>query len=251
MKKILVLLISLNVYADCPKSIDTVVIGDSQVGATWSYSYIGNFLQQCLSGEFVIYGRGATVPRHWYGRGGLDHIETIQRDNENEHFNIGNKDKVPLCKKRLSHIISTHDPKRIVFNFGGNMIREKDSQIISQAKELISIVKKYNLKKEQCYFVTPTFEMEVRDRRNIPHRNLANVQRVSNLIKTTIIKDCQHLDGVEIMKDSPYYNGQDKLKRIPIAGRSGCMGAAQNDNVHICGEAAKDFANRICDHINF
>jgi hypothetical protein len=38
--------------------------------------------------------------------------------------------------------------------------------------------------------------------------------------------------------------------RVLIEGKAGCGGTAVNDNAHICGEAAKDFAQRVCELIN-
>lgn len=252
MKAIIILFMTFNLYAssECPNYSDTVVIGDSQVGATWSRSYVGNYLQQCLKGEFYIYGRGATVLSSWIGKGSMDKIETIQRSQVHAHLNLGNFEKVPKCKKRIRHILKTHRPQKIVFNFGGNMIGLKDTTIADQTNKLTTILKDFNIQPENCFFITPTFEMEVESRRNIPGRNLKNVLKVTKLIKRSLNDSCTLISGVDLMKVSDFFDGNELLKRVVIPGDIGCSGAAKNDNVHICGEAAKDFANRICKIIN-
>jgi hypothetical protein len=252
MKTLFLLLFSFNLFAqnECPSSADTIVVGDSQVGATWSRTYTGNYLQKCLKGDFYIYGRGATSVSSWIGKGSLDKIETIERSRLDAHKNIGKLGEVPLCKKRIEHILSSHRPLKIVFNFGGNMIRQTDQDITNQITRLMTIVSDHNIKPVDCYFITPTFEMEVESNRNVPVRNLESVTRVTNLIKNSLNRQCTLLSGLEIMKSSPYFDGKELLKREIIPTDGGCGGAAKNDNVHICGKAAQDYANRLCDLIN-
>lgn len=256
MKKLLLILISFSVFAQngtefqCPTSSDTIVVGDSQVGATWSRTYVGNYLQKCLQGDFYIYGRGGTTVASWIGNGSLDKIETIERTKEYNHKNIGKLDAVPLCKKRIENIIDAHRPRKVVFNFGGNMIGQTDLQIKNQIVRLMKIVNDNNIAPADCFFITPTYEMEVESNRNVPARNLENVLKVTNSIKNALNKQCTLLSGIEIMKDSPYFDGKELLKREIIASDGGCAGAAKNDNVHICGKAALDYAIRLCDLIN-
>ena len=235
---------------ECPQSVDLLIIGDSQFGATWSRGYAGNFLQQCLKSNFVLYARGGTIAGNWIGTGGMDQIETIQRDPLNEHLNIGAKEKVPLCKKRLESMLETHAPQRILVEFGGNYNAQPDEFIAQDIRKLIKVLQTKNISKENCFFLHQTYEMEVATKRNVPHKNYENMKRVGNVIQKTIEEACQFIDGFELMKNSPYFDGKELLKRIPIEGRPGCMGAAANDNAHLCGEAAKDFASRVCSILN-
>ena len=240
----------LNFKAQCPSAVDLLVVGDSQSGATWSKSYFGNFLAACLKGNFVVYGRGGTVPGNWLGSGGMDQIETIQRDPQDFHFNIGSKENVPLCKKRISPMLEAHQPKKVFFQFGGNMISLTDSEVGKQIEVLMGTATDKGIKAENCYFMTPTYEMAVASNRNVPTRNLQAVRKIHALIDNAIKGRCQVISGVELMKDSPLFDGKELLKRIPIAGKPGCSGAAENDNVHVCGEAAQDMAQRMCDRLN-
>ena len=230
--------------------VDILVVGDSQSGATWSRSYFGNFLQACLTGKFVVYGRGGTAPAQWLGIGGLDQIETIQRDPSNPHFNIGSGANVPVCKKRIEPMLDAHQPKKVLFEFGGNLIGLSDSDTINQIDQLMKVVVEKKITRENCYFLTPTFEMEVKDHRNVPRRNIQSVQKIIELIQAAIGDRCQLISGVELMKSSSYFDGVELLKRVPIEGLTGCGGAAVNDNVHVCGEAARDLSNRICSMLN-
>lgn len=241
-------LLSLNTFA-CNQT-DLLILGDSQFGATWSRSYPGNFLQQCLKGEFVLYARGGTIAGNWIGKGGMDHIETIQRDPQEEHVNLGSKEKVPLCKKRLGPMIEAHRPQRILFEFGGNYIALKDEIIRSDIDNLMKEIKKYKIEPKNCFFLHQTYEMEVTDKRNVPLKNLTNIKRILAIISKVINGRCQLINGLELMKDSPYFDGSELLKRVPVQNRTGCGGAAVNDNAHVCGEAARDFADRICQIIN-
>lgn len=243
------LFFTIGAWAQCPRSIDLLVVGDSQSGATWSKSYFGNFLASCLEGDFVVYGRGGTVPGNWLGTGGMDQIETIQRDSLENHLNIGSKDNVPLCKKRISPMLEAHAPKKVLFQFGGNMISLADEVIEIQMDRLMKTVSESHINSENCFFLTPTFEMSVATNRNIPQRNLQAVMRVHDLILKAINGRCQVINGVELMKNSSYFDGRELLRRVLINGLSGCGGAAANDNVHVCGEAAKDMAQRVCDFL--
>lgn len=237
-------------YAQCPSSVDVLVVGDSQSGATWSKSYFGNFIASCLSGNFVVYGRGGTVPANWLGTGGMDHIETIQRTSTNQHQNIGAGEKVPLCKKRIGPMLAAHTPKKVLFQFGGNMINSADEVVTKQIDRLMVSAVENGIQAQDCFFLMPTYEMEVGSRRNVPHRNLSNVQKINGLISGAIAGRCQLIDGVELMKNSPYFDGKELLRRVPIEGLPGCAGAAVNDNVHVCGEAARDLAERVCAIVN-
>lgn len=242
---------SLSVLA-CQEPVDLLLIGDSQVGATWAKSYTGNFLQQCLRGNFVIYGRGATVPGNWLGQGGMDHIETIQRDPENSHLNLGSGVKVPTCKKRLEHMLPAHQSKRIALSFGGNYIGKtiNTEQVKKEITQLMKITQEHGYLEGNCFFIGPTFEMEVRDRRNIAHRDLSAVEKINSLITPILAGKCRFISGVELMRSSPYFDGKELLRRVQVPGANGCSGAAENDNVHVCGEAARDYALRLCDILN-
>lgn len=237
-------------WSQCPGSVDVLVVGDSQTGATWSKSYFGNFLSSCLEGNFVVYGRGGTIPANWLDTGGMDQIETIQRDPTNLHFNIGSKDRVPQCKKRIAPMLDAHQPKKLLFQFGGNMISQTDDEIKKQIDRLMITVIEKGIRSEDCYFLTPTYEMAVATNRNIPRRNLQAVLRINDIISQAINDRCQVINGVELMKDSVYFDGKELLKRVMIEGRPGCGGAAVNDNVHVCGEAARDMALKVCDYLN-
>lgn len=236
--------------AQCPQAIDLLVVGDSQIGATWSRSYLGNFLQTCLKGDFAIYARGGTVPGNWLDAGGMDHIETIERTALQSHLNIGANENVPLCKKRIGPMLEAHIPKKVLFEFGGNYISTSETVIKNQINRLMETVEENKINPQDCYFLTPTYEMVVESRRNVPTRNMANVKVVRDIIEKTIASRCQIVDGMEVMKDSTYFDGKELLKRVQIEGKSGCAGAAANDNVHTCGAAAKDYAERICQIIN-
>lgn len=147
-------------------------------------------------------------------------------------------------------MLSAHQPKKVLFQFGGNMIGLTDTVVTSQVDQLMRILGENGVSPRSCYFLTPTFEMEVDTRRNVPRRTLSNVQHVSALITKVINGRCQLIDGIELMKDSPYFDGKELLRRVIIPGMPGCGGAAVNDNVHICGEAARDMAQRVCDIVN-
>ena len=180
----------------------------------------------------------------------MDHIETMERTPDNIHHNIGAGEVVPECKKRIGPMLDSHLPQKILFQFGGNMIGLTDAEIAKQINQLMSEITVRGMESSQCYFVTPTFEMAVTDHRNVPTRNLAAVLRVTKLIQTAINDRCQLISGIELMKESPYFDGKELLNRVQIPGLAGCAGAASNDNVHVCGEAAKDWAQRVCEIVN-
>ncbi len=240
----------LPVWADCQGPVETIVVGDSQTGGSWSKSYFGNFLQTCLEKDFVVFGKGGSVLSSWLGKGNLDNVEIIQRDPLNPQLNIGIGDAVPLCKKRISPMLDAYAPKKILFFFGDNYIASPDDEIARETEALMKLITEKNISSTDCYFLTPTYEMQIQTKRNVPRKNLANTQRIATVIKKTLKDRCQHLDGLELMKDSAFYDGNELLKRILIEGKPGCSGAASNDNIHICGEAAKDLAQKVCRILN-
>jgi hypothetical protein len=248
MKKLFFLIlyfITSSSFADCKGPQDLLVLGDSQTGATWSRSYFGNFLQQCLNGNFVILGKGGSNPKTWYA-GGLENIEIVKRDPINSHINLGPESTLPLCQKRLPEMIDAYNPRKILFFFGDNMIASPDEQIKKEIVGLLEIILKKNIPRENCFFLTPSFEMEVKTKRNVSRKNLPNTERIRDIIANTILNKCQHIDGLEIMRNSPYFDGKELLRRVLIQGKAGCGGAAENDNIHLCGEAAKDLAEKVC-----
>jgi len=246
---IILFVISSSSFADCGGPQDLLVLGDSQTGAAWSRSYFGNFLQQCLSGKFVIFGKGGSNPRTWY-TGGLENVEIVKRDPINAHINLGPGPTLPLCQKRLSEMIEGYNPKKILFFFGDNMIASSDEEIKKEMLGLLEIISKKNINRENCFFLTTSFEIEVKTKRNVTRKNLPNTERIRNIISNTILNKCQHIDGLEVMKNSPYFDGKELLRRVLIQGKAGCGGAAENDNIHLCGEAAKDLAEKVCSILN-
>ncbi len=251
MKRIITfLMFSSLAHGTCIGPKDFLVLGDSQTGATWARSYFGNFLQECLKGDFIIFGKGGSNPSSWYGQGKLANVEIIKRDSTTPHQNMGVELRLPLCQKRVNHMIDEYRPKKILFFFGDNMIASNDEEIKKEMNGLLSIIDNKKIQREDCYFLTPTYEMEVKSNRNVSRKNLANTSRISRIIFNAIENKCQHLDGLDIMKDSSYFDGKELLRRVPIEGKPGCSGAAENDNIHVCGEAAKDFAERVCLKIN-
>lgn len=253
MKHLVFLTISLISVASalaCDK-VDFVAIGDSQTGATWGHAYFGNFLQKCLkenvskTGTFKIYGRGGTVPSNWMHASSMDKIETIERDLENNHKNIGSGDAVPACKKRIGAILDAHQPKKVLVFFGDNLISNTPEEIVAEFKSIAAVVSK-KIKSENCFFLTPTYEMEVATKRNVKLKSRANNIKVISAIMEAVGSTCHVIDGEEVMKDSQYFIEGGKLKRIAADEIPGCFGSAANDNIHLCGEAAREFANRAC-----
>jgi hypothetical protein len=249
MKKIIsiLLLSSMNIFAQCPEPTDLLVVGDSQTGASWSRSYFGDFVQSCLKGSFAIYGRGGSIAQNWYGKGGLDTVETVERTPAIPFHIVGVGDAVPLCKKRMEFMIDEHKAQKVLYFFGDNYIASEDSVIIKDINQLMNVTLEKGIAPQNCFFLTPTYEMQVATKRNVSRKYLANTQRINTAIKKAIGDRCQVLDGLEIMKTSPYFDGNELLKRVQIEGKVGCSGAATNDNIHICGMAAKDLAQRVCE----
>jgi hypothetical protein len=236
-----------SVYATCPTYTHTIVLGDSQTGATWSKTYFGNYLQQCLNGDFKIYGQGGSVVRTWMN-GGLENIDIVERSPTIAQKNIGKRKYAPNCKKRVKHILDEHLPTRVMYFFGDNYIASSSNEITREVDKLITLTKSKNI--NECYFLTPTYEMQVGTRRNVSRKNLTNDKRIRDAIVKGVNGRCTVIDGLKLMKDSKYFDGKSKLKRVPIKGHGGCTGAARNDNIHYCGEAARDFAQRVCQILN-
>jgi hypothetical protein len=233
-----------------------LVIGASQTGATWARSYFGNFLQKCLrnsprfGGSFAVYGRGGTHPLHWLDNPCMDKIETIQRDPAHNHLNLGAFDAVPACKKRIGPMLEAHKPERMVIFFGDNLLLKPEREILALYDRMYKLLEQAGVTKENCFFLAPTYEMEVATKRNVPAKDLANTLAVNAAIRKAADGRCTYLDGVELMKGSPLLLSSNLLKRLQPEGMSGCHGAAANDNIHVCGEAARDFAERVCDAVN-
>jgi hypothetical protein len=250
---LLTLLISSWAIADncANRPTDLLIIGDSQTGAAWGRSYYGNFLQECLKNSslfgqsFVVYGRGGTQPIHWLNNPGLDKIDTIVRDPGNNQVNIGH-DKLPLCQKRLGEMLKTHQPKKVLAFFGDNVLDQTDKQVSAQFEALVKVIKDQGYASEDCFIMTPTYEMSVITRRNVPLKNLTATLRINQAIKKAVGDKCQIIDGTEVMKNSTYLLPSKLLKRVQSEGMNGCLGAAGNDNIHVCGEAAKDLAQNVC-----
>ncbi len=229
--------------------VKVLVVGDSQTGATWAKSYFGNFLQECLGENFMIFGKGGSILSSWLGKGSLDNIQIIQRDPKNRHLNLGLGDQVPLCKKRFAPMLDTYSPEKLLLFFGDNYIASTDEQIILETKKTLDLLQEKGISADNCFFLTPTFEMEVATKRNVSRKNFDNTLRITNAIKKASEGRCTILNGLEIMENSPYYLTNKLLKRVHIPGNLDCAGAASNDNIHICGEAARDLAVKICERL--
>ena len=248
---ITIFLVSVGSSRACENKIyDVVVIGDSQTGAFWAKSYFGNFLAKCLKGDFKVYGRGGTQPIHWISSSRMDKIPTIQRDRVNHHQNIGNKNKVPYCKKRIKNILETHNAKKVLFFFGDNLLLRGKKSIANQFLKLSNIARNAGFRRENCFILTPTFEMEVRSKRNSKHKNLKNTLKVIDAARKGGSENCQVISGVDLMKDSPFLKKDKTLKRIKYQNLPSCLGRASNDNTHYCGYAAKEFAEKVCQIMN-
>jgi hypothetical protein len=236
-------------------AIDLLVLGDSQTGATWSKTYFGNYLQKCLkeqiaeTGDFVVYARGATQPTHWIKNAALDNIETIQRDAINNHKNIGNLAAVPLEKKRIEPMLQSLQPKKVLLFFGDNLMAETSATIETQFKNLLSYVSAGKIEKRDCYLLTPTFEMEVSSHRNVKGKTLENTNKVIAAMTKAAGDSCQVINGLDLIKASPYYLKANLVKRVAIPGDIGCTGAATDDNIHLCGEAARYLAQATCNKL--
>lgn len=229
---------------------DLLILGDSQNGATWATAYFGNFFQGCLSKtpvRFVSYARGGTQPVHWIDSGALDRIDTVFRSSEDAGKNLG-ASKLPACKKRLKTLIEIHQPKKVLLFFGDNLLTARTETVRTQYRQMIGILKDAGIEGENCILVTPTYEMTVATKRNVPAKNLENTRKVTEAIRAETEGKCRIIDGLEVMRKSPLFE-DDRLRRVGVPGTSGCFGAASNDNTHYCGAAAKDFAEKVCEEV--
>jgi hypothetical protein len=234
------------------KPVDLLILGDSQNGADWATSYFGNFFQKCLSTHptglsFVSYARGGTAPLDWIKNTQLDKVNTIFRDNEHNQVNLGTN-ALPVCKKRLKSLIEIHHPKKVLIFFGDNLLTNTPAEIKNQYHLMLQVLKQAGYGPKECLLVTPTYEMAIATKRNVSAKTVANTEKVLGAIKDEIGEACTVISGLQIMDNSPYLADQ-KLKRIGVEGTTGCFGAAANDNLHLCGESAQDFANRVCTKI--
>ncbi len=229
---------------------ELLILGDSQTGSYWASSYFGNFIQKCLTNQgssFVSYARGGTQPAHWMTDSGLDRIETVFRSPAEPHLNLG-VDSVPTCKKRLDQLIGIHEPSRVLLFFGDNLLSANTDEIRKQFREMIGILDSKGIRGENCILLTPTYEMAVASKRNVPSKNLENTLKVLRAVQTEVAARCRIINGLEIMKDSPLLKG-DILAREAVEGTSGCFGPAANDNIHYCGKAAQELAEKVCETV--
>ena len=67
-------------------------------------------------------------------------------------------------------------------------------------------------------------------------------------IRQAIGDQCQVIDGLDLMRNSLLLVDS-RLKRVQPEGQADCFGKSENDNIHYCGEAAKEMANKVCDLI--
>lgn len=232
------------------EKVNVLVIGDSQTGTPNSKSYFGNFLQQCLKNKgesFVTYGRGGTRPIHWLDNSDMDLVTTIQRDNFNEEKNIGWGKMVPLCKRRLAPMLRRHSPQKVLVFFGDNLLLHPQDYIASQSKKMVEVIRSTGIPFNECFFLTPTYEMEVESQRNMPGKNLDNTKAVNAIIKAAVGNRCQVIDGLELMENSPLLLESKLFKRSQSTGQTDCFGKSANDNIHFCGDAAQEMANKVCD----
>ncbi len=234
---------------DCTGSeVNLLVLGDSQTGGSWATSYFGDFLQSCLSRRkeltFAVYARGGTQMDQWTNSAALDSIPTVYRDPVTPRKILG-KQEVPLCLKRASSLIKIHQPEFILLQFGDNLLSLDVSAIEVQTNRLLKVVEEAGIDRRHCYFATPTYEMAVESRRNVPAKNIQNTMKVRNAIEKATLKRCTLLDGTKLLAGSPILN-RGVLERILVPGTTGCAGAARNDNTHACGEAARAWAEAIC-----
>ncbi len=242
---------------ECPdRPVDVLVLGDSQTGGSWATSYFGNFVQLCLKSHplapsFAIYGRGGTQPVDWVNRKSLDSVDVVYRDRDHHQKVLPGPQK-PACLKRLHPLLQGHKPKKLVLFFGDNLLSAETNEIRRQYRLFLQEIKDSGIAPADCLLVTPTFEMEVSTKRNVPSKNITNTRKVLAAIRAEVISDmsaeCRILDGLELMKSSPLLK-HETLRRVAVEGTNGCFQAAANDNIHICGEAAREFANRVCAEI--
>lgn len=234
----------------CPvEKTDHVIIGDSQNGATWSTSYFGNFFQKCLaeqSESFVSYARGGSTPAHWVSHAGNDRIATLMRNNSTSGKQLVTSE-LPLCQKRLKEMIAGHQATKVTIFLGGNLTGSSEATVKSQFNSLLQQVAVNNIAPENCTLITPTYEMAVATHRAVANRTLENTKKIINGIKSAAQGKCKVIDGLEVMKNSSLFDAsKNTLKRIGVEGTAGCLGANRNDNIHLCGEAAKEYANKVC-----
>jgi hypothetical protein len=227
---------------------DLLILGDSQTGGSWATSYFGDFLQKCLSGKpalrFAAYARGGTQMIQWTTSAASDSVPTVYRDRETPRKILG-RAEVPVTLKRARSLLKLHHPKAVLLQFGDNLLSLTEPAIEAQTRELLDEVEAAGLDADTCFFATPTHEMAVRTRRNVPAKNLENTLKVKRAIERASKGRCTLLDGIALLANSPLLeNGT--LKRVAIAETLGCSGSAVNDNTHACGEAAKAWAEAVC-----
>jgi len=251
-KRILFLMLSLaplcraEVPCEGPRA-ELLVLGDSQTGANWATAYFGNFIQKCLArneASFASYARGGTQPIHWLNDAGLDRIDTLYRSPTEPHSNLGGT-SAPVCKKRLEQLLDIHQPSRVLLFFGDNLLSASAEEIRNQYRKMTGTLEKGGIHGENCILLTPTYEMAVASKRNVPSKNLENTVKVIKAIEAEAGSKCRILNGLELMKDSPLLKGE-VLDRVAVEGTSGCFGAAANDNIHYCGRAAEELAEKVC-----
>ena len=137
-------------------------------------------------------------------------------------------------------------------SFGGNYIGKTidEAKVKKEIIRTMEVIQSHGLTQEQCFFVSPTFEMEVATQRNVPHRDLVAVMKVTDIIRPLLKDKCQLVEGTTLMQDSALLNEKKYLRRVQVPGSSGCSGPALNDNVHTCGEAASEMAHKLCELVN-
>ena len=233
------------------KKVEILAIGDSQTGTVGSKSYFGNYIQQCLKAQgkrFVTYGRGSTRPEHWLYSDTLDQVTTIKRDFQHEEVNLGWGAMVPECKRRLEPMLRAHRPKKVLAFFGDNFLLHPASEIAKQSQELVQVIRSHGISFENCFFLTATYEMQVPATPRFSHKTLKNTMDVDFAIRQAVGDQCQVIDGLEVMKDSPLLVDS-KLKRVQSDGHTDCFGKSENDNIHYCGDAAKELADQVCERL--
>jgi hypothetical protein len=233
------------------KKVDLLVIGDSQTGTVGSKSFFGNFIQKCLNAKvkrFVTYGRGSTRPEHWLYSDELDKVTTIRRDPQHEEVNLGWGAMVPDCKRRLEPMMKAHRPNKVLAFFGDNFLLHPSESIAKQSQDLVRVIRSHGISFENCYFLTATYEMQVPATPRFPHKTLKNTMDVDFAIRQAIGDQCQVIDGLDLMRNSLLLVDS-RLKRVQPEGQADCFGKSENDNIHYCGEAAKEMANKVCDLI--
>jgi hypothetical protein len=233
------------------KKVEILVIGDSQTGTVGSKSYFGNFIQRCLKSHglrFVTYGRGSTRPEHWLDSDALDQVTTIKRDADHEEVNLGWGAMVPECKRRLQPMLKAHRPEKVLAFFGDNFLLHSPESIAKQSQDLVRVIRSHGVSYENCFFLTATYEMEVAGTPRFSHKNLKNTMDVDFAIRQAVGDQCQVIDGLEVMKDSPLLVDS-KLKRVQSDGHTDCFGKSENDNIHYCGDAAKELADQVCERL--